>query len=143
MIPLQARKQSDGLLNLARGTQIRLSEDCNILSLFVYWQQETTDFDLSVLMLDDQFAATGHVGWNHYGDDAAIIHSGDIQSAELGASKFIDIDLSKTLNGRDLLASIIRYCGESFTQLVTQAGGVARIEAASIRRLTPKRWFKR
>lgn len=134
VIPLQARKQSQGLLNLARGTRIRLSDDCNILRLFVCWQQtaKCTDLDLSVLLLDDQFTAIGHVGWNQYGDDDAIIHSGDIQSAELGASEFIDVDLSKTFNGRYLLPSVIRYCGEPFTQLAAcYAGWMRRVDRDS------------
>lgn len=134
VIPLQARKQSDGLLNLARGTRMRLSDDCTILRLFVYWQQtaEQTDLDLSVLLLNDHFAATGHVGWNHYGTDEAVIHSGDIQSAELGASEFIDVDLSKAFEGRYLLPSVIRYCGESFTQLAAcYAGWMQRTDRTS------------
>jgi hypothetical protein len=134
IIPLQARKQSEGLLNLARGTRICLSDDCNILRLFVYWQQtaKCTDLDLSLLVLDDQFTATGHVGWNQYGDAAAIIHSGDIQSAELGASEFIDVDLSKTFEGRYLLPSVIRYCGEPFTQLAAcYAGWMRRTDSNS------------
>jgi hypothetical protein len=134
VIPLQARKQSDGLLNLARGTRIQLCENCNILRLFVYWHQKEkrTDLDLSVLMLDEQFTAGGHVAWNSYGDDAAIIHSGDIQSAELGASEFIDVDLRKKLNCRYILPSVIRYCGESFTQLeACHAGWMLRTGKSS------------
>ena len=90
VLPLQARKQSDGLLNLARGS--RISVDDGIIRLFVYWHQTTdrTDLDLSVMQLDEGFQYTGHVGWNSYGTGNDIAHSGDIQSAPLGAAEFIE-----------------------------------------------------
>ncbi|MDF5723162.1 MAG: hypothetical protein PUP91_22360 [Rhizonema sp. PD37] len=117
VLPLQARKQSDGLLNLARGSRISLA-DGGVVRLFVYWHQSTyiTDLDLSVMKLDQDFKFAGHIGWNNYGTDKDIAHSGDIQSAPLGAAEFIDLRLAALTSGY-ILPSIIRYAGEGFSDM--------------------------
>jgi hypothetical protein len=116
VLPLQARKQSDGLLDLARGS--RIAVDPQVIRLFVYWQESarTSDLDLSVMKLDIDFKFAGHVGWNHYGSGNNIAHSGDIQSAPLGAAEFIDLRFASLTNAY-ILPSIIRYGGEGFTEL--------------------------
>jgi len=117
VIPLQARKQSDGLLNLARGSRLPLG-DISVLRLFVYWHElaTRTDLDLSLLQLNNAFEYIGHVGWNYYGNGSDVAHSGDIQSAPLGAAEFIDIRLS-SIQADYLMPSIVRYTGEAFCQL--------------------------
>jgi hypothetical protein len=116
VLPLQARKQSDGLLNLARGS--RIAVDPQVIRLFVYWQETSrrSDLDLSAMKLDSDFKFAGHVGWNHYGSGKDIAHSGDIQSAPLGAAEFIDLRFS-ALKDAYILPSIIRYGGEGFSEL--------------------------
>ncbi|MBE9009749.1 TerD family protein, partial [Pseudanabaenaceae cyanobacterium LEGE 13415] len=132
VIPLQARKQSDGLLNLARGSRLPLG-DVTVLRLFVYWHESATctDLDLSLLQLNSAFEYIGHVGWNHYGNDSDVAHSGDIQSAPLGAAEFIDIRLS-SIQADYLMPSIVRYTGESFSQLnACYAGWMKRSTVSS------------
>ncbi|MEB3177784.1 MAG: hypothetical protein VKL59_01890 [Nostocaceae cyanobacterium] len=116
VLPLQARKQSDGLLNLARGSRIALNNE--VVRLFVYWQESTyrTDLDLSAMQLDTNFNFVGHVGWNNYGSGNDIAHSGDIQSAPIGAAEFIDLRLAALEDGY-ILPSIIRFTGEKFSEL--------------------------
>jgi hypothetical protein len=127
VLPLQARKQSDGLLNLARGSRISILDDAaseppaqaaKVIRLFIYWQQttETTDLDLSVMKLDADFKSVGHVGWNDYGSGKDIAHSGDIQSAPMGAAEFIDLRLAALEDGY-ILPSIIRFAGEEFSAM--------------------------
>ena len=131
VIPLQARKQSDGLLNLARGS--RIAVDTEVIRLFVYWQQteERTDLDLSVMTLNEAFEYTGQVSWNDYGDGKDIAHSGDIQSAELGAAEFIDLKLS-CLDCDYIIPSIILFTGEKFSQLkACHAGWMNRQDVGS------------
>lgn len=67
VLPLQARKQSDGLLNLARGSRIPI--DSPVVRLFVYWQENNgrSDLDLSIMKLNENFELIGHVSWNNYG----------------------------------------------------------------------------
>jgi hypothetical protein len=116
VLPLQARKQSDGLLNLARGSRISVSAE--VLRLFIYWHQsiDTTDLDLSAMKLDSKFNFAGHVGWSNYGSDENIAHSGDIQSAPLGAAEFIDLRLAALEDGY-IMPSILHFSGEPFSDL--------------------------
>jgi hypothetical protein len=116
VLPLQARKQSDGLLNLARGSRIALNQET--VRLFIYWQENThtTDLDLSAMRLDTNFNFAGHVGWNSYGSGQDIAHSGDIQSAPMGAAEFIDLRLSALEDGY-ILPVVIRFAGEGFSEL--------------------------
>lgn len=116
VLPLQARKQSDGLLNLARGSRIAVNQE--VIRLFVYWQESIrrTDLDLSAMKLDVNFKFAGHVGWNSYGSGQDIAHSGDIQSAPMGAAEFIDLRFA-ALRDSYILPSVIRYGGEGFSEL--------------------------
>lgn len=123
VLPLQARKQSDGLLNLARGSRISIFgensiQDTEAIRLFIYWQEtsETTDLDLSVMKLDPEFNSIGHVGWNDYGSGKDIAHSGDIQSAPMGAAEFIDLRLAALEDGY-ILPSVMRFAGEEFSAM--------------------------
>jgi hypothetical protein len=128
VLPLQARKQSDGLLNLARGSRISIDggksnleenpSKTEAIRLFIYWQEtsDRTDLDLSVMKLDPDFNSVGHVGWNDYGSGKDIAHSGDIQSAPMGAAEFIDLRLAALEDGY-ILPSIIRFAGEEFSAM--------------------------
>uniref|UniRef100_B8HM31 Uncharacterized protein n=1 Tax=Cyanothece sp. (strain PCC 7425 / ATCC 29141) TaxID=395961 RepID=B8HM31_CYAP4 len=116
VIPLMQRQASEGLLPLARGSRIPVTSP--VLRIFIYWHQheERTDLDLSAMVLDHQFRYVTHVGWNCYGQDDSIRHSGDIQSAPLGAAEFIDLRIDRQLYTY-VLPSMLRYAGEEFTQL--------------------------
>ncbi len=126
VLPLQARKQSDGLLNLARGSRISIDiasdrpiqSESTAIRLFVYWHEntDTTDLDLSAMKLDTDFKFMDYVGWSNYGTGEDIAHSGDIQSAPLGAAEFIDLRLSALEDGY-ILPSVLHYTGEQFSAL--------------------------
>lgn len=131
VLPLQARKQSDGLLNLGRGSRIALNGE--VIRLFIYWQENNhrTDLDLSAMKLDKNFQFAGHVAWNNYGSDKDIAHSGDIQSAPMGAAEFIDLRLTALGSGY-ILPSVIRYSGENFSALkACYAGWMNRHQVGS------------
>ncbi len=131
VLPLQDRKQSDGLLNLGRGS--RLSIDSTVIRLFVYWQQDiqTTDLDLSAMKLDADFKYVEHIGWNSYDSDTDVIHSGDIQSAPHGAAEFIDIKLEALKTGY-ILPTILRYTGEEFSEMKACYAGWMKREDADV-----------
>lgn len=131
VLPFQARKQSDGLLNLARGSRIPF--DGEVIRIFVYWHQRarTTDLDLSAMKLDDDFVFVDHVGWNNYGEGKDVMHSGDIQSAPLGAAEFIDLRIA-ALEGGYILPAVLKFAGEPFTELLAcHAGWMRRVEVGS------------
>jgi hypothetical protein len=122
VLPLQSRKQSDGLLNLARGSRIPLATD--VIRLFVYWQEmaEQTDLDLSVMKLNRDFQYMDYIGWSNYGSGNDVAHSGDIQSAPLGAAEFIDIRLA-AMTDSYVLPAVLRYAGEGFSGMKTCYAG--------------------
>lgn len=114
-VPFKQRNAVDGLKTFGRGSQISVDMSKTI-RMFMYWQQnsERTDYDLSALMLDDNFNIDGHVSWTNL-RDGSIIHSGDIQSAPYGAAEFIDIEPSK-INTRYIGIQIYKYTGENFNE---------------------------
>ena len=125
VLPLQAKKQSEGLLNLARGTRIKLGEQ-PVLRSFVYWkqQEQRTDLDLALMKLDENFQYVGKVSWSDYDRSGDILFSGDVQSAELGASEFIDIKLDKIeQNNPYLVISVLVYAGENFSEVTACYSG--------------------
>ena len=90
-VPLSAKTRPTGLGILPRGSVADIGQH---MRFFVYWKQreERTDYDLSVLLLDDDFLDVGQVSWTNL-HHAGVVHSGDITEAPSGASEFIDLDL--------------------------------------------------
>ncbi len=131
VLPLQARKQSDGLLNLGRGS--RISFNAEVIRLFIYWHENSyrTDIDLSAMKLDENFQFAGHVSWNNYDSGEDIAHSGDIQSAPMGAAEFIDLRLAALKNAY-IVPAVIHYHGEGYSSLkACYAGWMNRSEVGA------------
>ena len=78
-VPLTARAAAAGS-GCCRAARSRRSA-ANV-RFFVYWKQRerATDYDLSVLMLDDDFVLAGQVSWTNLTELGAV-HSGDITEA--------------------------------------------------------------
>ena len=93
-VPLTAKGSPDGLGILPRGSLLPLARH---VRFFVYWKQhaQVTDYDLSVLLLDDDFLFAGQVSWTNLSEHGAV-HSGDITEAPDGATEFIDLDLGRS-----------------------------------------------
>lgn len=125
-VPLQQRKASDGMLTLGRGTRLPLDVG-KVLRLFVYWKQRRmrTDLDLSVIQFDSEMNYTGHVSYTRLAGEG-LVHSGDIQSAPLGAAEFIDVDLARLTNCRYIAPQIYRYCGHAFGDMQCHSGWMIR-----------------
>ena len=84
------------------------------MRFFVYWKQRErrTDYDLSVLLLDDDFEVAGQVSWTNLSELGAV-HSGDITEAPDGATEFIDLDLGR-VSARYVVPQVNVYSGEGF-----------------------------
>jgi hypothetical protein len=129
-IPLQQRKASDGLLTLGRGSKIPV-DLTKTIRLFIYWKEtsQRTDLDLSLIKYDEKMNYLGHVSYTNL-SSGGIKHSGDIQSAPLGAAEFIDVDipyLKKNMdNVRYLVPQIFRYSGEKFSEMTAYSGWMIR-----------------
>ena len=126
-VPLQQRAASDGILTVGRGTRIDVDFD-KVLRLFIYWKEASrrTDLDLSVMQMDADFKYVGHVSYTNLSSNG-IMHSGDIQSAPLGAAEFVDITLTKLKsNVKHLAVQVLRYCGNAFEEMDCHAGWMMR-----------------
>ncbi|MDP2091264.1 MAG: hypothetical protein Q8K30_06740 [Candidatus Gracilibacteria bacterium] len=161
LIPLSQRKASDATLSVGRGTRIKIRLE-DTLRLFVYWKQKEfrTDLDLSLIRFDEDLNLLGQVSYTNL-QDGKIVHSGDIQSAEFGASEFIDIDFSAILDlvgdrneyktffakvnhkiflkkgeklenaTRYLAPQIYRFAGEEFDEITCYSGWMIRKDTSS------------
>jgi hypothetical protein len=119
-LPLSGKAAEGGFAVLPRGS--RASVTGALLRFFTYWRQtkRRTDYDLSVLLLDDEFHTTGQVSWTNYHHDG-VVHSGDITDAANGATEFIDVPL--TAGGRYVVPQVHIYAGESFDEVAESMFG--------------------
>lgn len=127
-VPLSLRKQSDGLMNISRGTRIKFDKT-KVLRLFTYWKENNvrTDFDSSIIEFDEDMNFKGQVSYTNL-SEAGLVHSGDITSAPEGAAEFIDIDMNKLKDGvRYLAIQIFKFSGEGFNQVdISYSGWMVR-----------------
>lgn len=113
-LPLSAKTVPGGFGVLPRGSVTPV--DGERLRFFTYWRQARarTDYDLSVLLLDDDFAPAGHVSWTRLRGEG-MTHSGDIVEAPDGASEFIDLDLG-VVSARYVVPQVNVFAGEGFAE---------------------------
>ncbi|MEU3778169.1 hypothetical protein AB0F11_34225 [Streptomyces sp. NPDC032472] len=115
-LPLSGKATAAGLGVLPRGSLSPV--DGELLRFFVHWQQtrESTDYDLSALMLDASYAT---VCWLSYTALQAVggEHSGDITDAPGpdGASEFINLRLD-AVGGDFIVPQVNIYSGEGFEE---------------------------
>jgi hypothetical protein len=119
-LPLSGKAAEGGFSVLPRGSRAPVSGE--LLRFFTYWRQTSrrTDYDLSVLMLDEQFHAQGQVSWTNYHHDG-VVHSGDITDATNGATEFIDVPL--TVTAHYVVPQVYIYAGESFDEVAESMFG--------------------
>jgi hypothetical protein len=119
-LPLSGKATEGGFRVLPRGSRASVSGE--LLRFFTYWRQSSrrTDYDLSVLLLDDDFHAAGQVSWTNYRQDGAA-YSGDITDAPDGATEFIDVPL--TVGARYVVPQVNIYSGESFDEVAESMFG--------------------
>jgi hypothetical protein len=114
-LPLSGKAMPDGLGVMPRGSVSPVAG--NLLRFFCYWRQRErrTDYDLSALMLDEQYGNPEHVSWRNYraGKAEYATYSGDITEAPEGATEFIDIQLRR-ITRRFILPQVYIYAGEGF-----------------------------
>ncbi|BCJ46153.1 hypothetical protein GCM10010168_51020 [Actinoplanes ianthinogenes] len=119
-LPLSGKAAEGGFAVLPRGS--RGVVDGELLRFFMYWRQTArrTDYDLSVLLLDEEFRSLGQVSWTNYKHDG-VVHSGDLTDAKNGATEFIDVPL--TLRGKYVVPQVNIYAGESFDEVAESMFG--------------------
>ncbi|XTZ14614.1 hypothetical protein ACQSSU_24505 [Micromonospora echinospora] len=119
-LPLTGKAAEGGFAVLPRGSRASVSGE--LLRFFTFWRQSSrrTDYDLSVLLLDDGFHSAGQVSWTNYRHDG-VVHSGDITDAKNGATEFIDVP--PTVSGRYVVPQVNIYAGESFDEVAESMFG--------------------
>ncbi len=126
-VPLKQRKASDGIITVGIGSRIAV-DFTKVLRLFIYWKESDrrTDLDLSVMQFDKDFKYVGHVSYTNLKSDG-IVHSGDIQSAPMGAAEFIDISMRALKEEvRYLAVQVYKYSGNDFIDMDCHAGWMMR-----------------
>ncbi|MEV0457250.1 hypothetical protein [Catellatospora methionotrophica] len=119
-LPLSGKASESGFAVLPRGSRASVSGE--LLRFFAYWRQARvrTDYDLSMLLLDEQFHTAGQVSWTNYHHDG-VVHSGDVTEAADGATEFIDVPL--TVGGHYVVPQVYVYAGESFDEVAESMFG--------------------
>src|SRR5262249_4487806 len=115
-LPLSGKAVAPGLGMMPRGSVSLV--DGEILRFFVYWKERSqrTDYDLSALLLTDEFLYGEHISWTNYhaGEGTGYaVYSGDLTEAADGASEFIDVSLANTPR-KIVIPQVNIYAGEAF-----------------------------
>jgi len=120
-LPLSGKAGEDGFAVLPRGSRTRVEGE--VLRFFTYWRQarETTDFDLSALLLDSHFQYLGHVSWTNFHERGAV-YSGDLTEAPRGATEFIDIPLD-SIDAAYVVPQVNVFSGEGFDDVAESMFG--------------------
>jgi hypothetical protein len=144
-LPLSGKATEDGFAVLPRGSRVAVSGD--VVRFFVHWRQtrRRTDYDLSVLLLDEEFHSLGQVSWTNYRHNG-VVHSGDLIDATNGATEFIDVP--STIRGAYVVPQVHIYAGELFDEVAESMFGYqiralgqggAPFEARTVRSRSPLR----
>jgi hypothetical protein len=126
-LPLSGKAAEGGFAVLPRGSRAPVSGE--LLRFFTYWRQAArrTDYDLSVLLLDEGFHTSGQVSWTNY-RRGGVVHSGDITDARDGATEFIDVPLE--VDVPYVVPQVHIYAGESFDEVAESMFGYQTRERA-------------
>lgn len=120
-VPLSGKATEDGFAVLPRGSESVV--DGEVLRFFTYWRQTArrTDYDLSALLLDDEFRYRAHVSWTSL-RDGEVVYSGDLTEAKNGATEFIDVPLD-SVGATRIVPQVNIYAGEGFEQVAESMFG--------------------
>ncbi|HET7012545.1 MAG TPA: hypothetical protein VFI65_01455 [Streptosporangiaceae bacterium] len=115
-LPLSGKAVAPGFGMMPRGSVCPV--DGELLRFFVYWKQRSnrTDYDLSALLLADNFLFGDQVSWTNYNAGEGkgyAVYSGDLTQAPDGASEFIDVSLPNTPR-KIIIPQVNIYSGEAF-----------------------------
>ena len=141
-LPTQQRSASEGLINVARGTRLPITntQEQDTLRFFIYWVGK--DIDLSATFHYEDFSLMESVSYTNLRSKGfQACHSGDITSAPNGASEFIDVTINGALKkgARYLTMNVLVYSGPTFSEHETCfAGWMMRSKPKSNEVFEPK-----
>jgi hypothetical protein len=121
VVPMSGSATEDGFGVLPRGSKLWLEGD--VLRFFVHWRQKAkrTDYDLSAVLLNENFEFKGHVSWTQL-KAAGAFHSGDVTEAPDGATEFIDLH-HDAMRAKYVVPQVNVYSGEGFDDVLESMFG--------------------
>lgn len=125
MLPTNATNVSSNFRTLPFASKIKLDiKDEMVVRFFTHWKNidnSAIDIDIAVEFYDENFDYIASLAWHKMdgGSEIKAYHSGDLTTAPLGASEFIDINISeaKAKGYRYAVVSNCVYTGESFFEI--------------------------
>jgi hypothetical protein len=121
VVPMSGTATEDGFGVLPRGSKLWLEGD--VLRFFVHWRQrsERTDYDLSAVLLDENFEYRGQVSWTNL-KAGGVVHSGDVTDATDGATEFLDLHRD-AVDAKYVVPQVNIYSGERFDEVAESMFG--------------------
>ncbi|HUQ56851.1 hypothetical protein [Lentzea sp.] len=119
VVPVSGTEEGFGVL--PRGS--KLSLDGDVLRFFVHWRQHAkrTDYDLSAVLLGENFEFQGHVSWTRFKLGGAY-YSGDVTDASDGATEFVDLH-RKVVTAKYVVPQVNIFSGEGFDDVAESMFG--------------------
>ncbi|WP_042196511.1 TerD family protein [Paenibacillus camerounensis] len=126
-VPFSQRSASKALHTLVRGSRLPMGEG-DTIRFFSWWKEGKVDgvstgrvdIDLSAVMYDHNWNYVEHISYTNLRSSKYLAHhSGDIVSAPLGASEFIDLHIPSIMEygGRYVVASLNSFTEQPYCNL--------------------------
>ncbi|MGW4206565.1 TerD family protein [Lentzea sp. NPDC004789] len=121
VVPVSGTATEDGFGVLPRGSKLWLEGD--VLRFFVHWRQASrcTDYDLSALLLNENFEYQGQVSWTNL-KAGGVVHSGDVTDATDGATEFLDLHRD-AIDAKYVVPQVNIFSGERFDEVAESMFG--------------------
>lgn len=92
LVPYSQRSASTSLVNIPRGSRLKVDPASPFIRLFTYWKAPV-DIDLGAVLLDEKFRTLDTISYYNLSSYGRSVHSGDIRNGSHGAVEFIDLDV--------------------------------------------------
>lgn len=132
IMPFSLRNANPASKIVTRGSRLKVSDDTNIIRLFVWWTNidnsdkspliYRVDLDLSCSFYDENWHLVKRISYRNLRDGQInCYHSGDITNGGPkngnGVAEFIDIDLNSIESAKYAAFSVNSFTGQKFSEL--------------------------
>lgn len=130
IMPFSLRNANPASKIVARGSRLKVSDDTNIIRLFVWWtnsddespSRHRVDLDLSCGFYDENWHLIKRISYRNLRDGQInCYHSGDITNGGPkngnGVAEFIDIDLNSIESAKYAAFTVNSFTGQKFSEL--------------------------
>ena len=134
IMPFSLRNANPASKIVTRGSRLKVSDDANIIRLFVWWtnidnsddespfSRHRVDLDLSCGFYDENWHLVKRISYRNLRDGQInCYHSGDITNGGPkngnGVAEFIDIDLNSIESAKYIAFTVNSFTGQKFSEL--------------------------